>query len=60
VAGSADAQAFFASINKALAASQNSDLVVYVHGANNTVARVQRRRADRQPRSGQARRAAAG
>ena len=40
VAGSADAQAFFAMVNKALAASVNSELVVYVHGANNTVARA--------------------
>jgi esterase/lipase superfamily enzyme len=40
VAGSADAQAFFASINKALAASEKKELVVYVHGANNTVARA--------------------
>ncbi len=40
VAGSADAHAFFATVNKALAASQNSELVVYVHGANNTVARA--------------------
>ena len=40
VAGSADAQAFFASVNKALAASEKKELVVYVHGANNTVARA--------------------
>jgi esterase/lipase superfamily enzyme len=40
VAGSADAQAFFATVNKALAASENSELLVYVHGANNTVARA--------------------
>ena len=38
VAGSADAQAFFATVNRALAASQKKELVVYVHGANNTVA----------------------
>jgi esterase/lipase superfamily enzyme len=40
VAGSADAQAFFASVNRALAASENRELVVYVHGANNTVAKA--------------------
>ncbi len=40
VAGSADAQAFFATIDKALAASEKRELVVYVHGANNTVARA--------------------
>jgi esterase/lipase superfamily enzyme len=40
VMGSADAQAFFATVNKALAASEKRELVVYVHGANNTVARA--------------------
>src|SRR5512137_2830995 len=40
VAGSSDAQAFFASVNRALAASENRELVVYVHGANNTVAKA--------------------
>jgi esterase/lipase superfamily enzyme len=34
---SADAQAFFALVNRALAASESSELLVYVHGANNTV-----------------------
>jgi len=40
VAGSADARAFFATVNKALAASEKKELVVYVHGANNTVPRA--------------------
>jgi esterase/lipase superfamily enzyme len=40
VAGSAEAQAFFAQINQALAASPNSELVIYVHGSNNTVPRA--------------------
>lgn len=40
VAGSADALAFFATVNKALAASGKRELVIYVHGANNTVARA--------------------
>jgi esterase/lipase superfamily enzyme len=40
VAGSTDAKAFFATVNKALAASEKRELVVYVHGANNTVARA--------------------
>ncbi|RZU02628.1 alpha/beta hydrolase [Rivibacter subsaxonicus] len=35
-----EAQAFFAYVNKALAASPNSELVVYVHGANNVVPRA--------------------
>jgi hypothetical protein len=34
-----DAQAFFALVNKALAASPNSELLIYVHGSNNTVPR---------------------
>lgn len=38
VAKSADAKAFFALVDKALAASQSQELLVYVHGANNTVA----------------------
>ena len=37
VAKSPDAQAFFALVNKALAASASHDLLVYVHGANNTM-----------------------
>lgn len=36
---SPDAQAFFALVNKALAASPNSELLIYVHGSNNTVPR---------------------
>lgn len=39
VASSPDAQAFFALVNKALAASDSRDLLVYVHGSNNTVSR---------------------
>ncbi|MEN9544227.1 MAG: hypothetical protein RLZZ598_1060 [Pseudomonadota bacterium] len=35
-----EAQAFFAYVNKALAASPNRELVVYVHGANNVVPRA--------------------
>ena len=35
---SPDAQAFFALVNKILAASESHELLVYVHGANNTVA----------------------
>lgn len=34
-----DAKAFFSLVDKALAASPNSELVVYVHGSNNTVGR---------------------
>ena len=37
---SADAKAFFAMVNKALAASPNTELLVYVHGSNNTVPRA--------------------
>lgn len=40
VAQSADAQAFFALVNKALAASDSQDLLVYVHGSNNTLPRA--------------------
>jgi esterase/lipase superfamily enzyme len=40
VADSEATQAFFARINEALAASPNSELVVYVHGSNNTVPRA--------------------
>ena len=36
---SPDAQAFFALVNKALAVSPNSELLIYVHGSNNTVPR---------------------
>ena len=39
VASSPDAQAFFALVDKALAASDSRHLLVYVHGSNNTVAR---------------------
>lgn len=35
-----DAQAFFALVNRALAASPNSELLVYVHGSNSTVPRA--------------------
>ena len=35
-----DAQAFFALVNRALAASPNSELVIYVHGSNNVVPRA--------------------
>ncbi len=38
VSGSPDLTAFFALVDKALAASQSHELLVYVHGANNTVA----------------------
>lgn len=37
VADSADAKAFFALLNKVLAASDSRDLLVYVHGSNNTM-----------------------
>ncbi len=37
VADSPDAQAFFALVDRALAASASQDLLVYVHGSNNTV-----------------------
>jgi esterase/lipase superfamily enzyme len=40
VADSADAKAFFALVNKALAASAKRDLLVYVHGSNNTLPRA--------------------
>lgn len=40
VKDSPEAQAFFALINKALAASPNSELLIYVHGSNNTVPRA--------------------
>ncbi len=40
VADSTDAGAFFALVNKALAASANSELLVYVHGSNNTMPRA--------------------
>ena len=40
VKASPDAQAFFALINKALAASPNSELLIYLHGSNNTVPRA--------------------
>jgi esterase/lipase superfamily enzyme len=40
VARAPDAQAFFALVNKALAASDSRDLLVYVHGSNNTVSRA--------------------
>lgn len=40
VKDSPDMQAFFAMVNKALAASPNSELLVYVHGSNNTVPRA--------------------
>jgi esterase/lipase superfamily enzyme len=39
-ASRADAQAFFALVDKALAASASRELVVYLHGANNTVPRA--------------------
>ncbi len=35
-----DAQAFFALVNKALAASASEDLLVYVHGSNNSMPRA--------------------
>lgn len=37
---SADATALFALINKAIAASAKSELIVYVHGANSSVSRA--------------------
>jgi esterase/lipase superfamily enzyme len=37
VDASPDAQAFFALVNRALAASSSQDLLVYVHGSNNTM-----------------------
>lgn len=40
VEDSAEAKAFFALIDKALAASPNSELLIYVHGSNNTVPRA--------------------
>lgn len=40
VKNSAEAQAFFAMVNKALAASHNPELLIYVHGSNNTVPRA--------------------
>lgn len=39
VSDSKDAQAFFALVNRTLADSQSHDLLVYVHGSNNTVPR---------------------
>ncbi|MGJ7511338.1 alpha/beta hydrolase [Variovorax sp. GT1P44] len=40
VKNSPEAQAFFAMVNKALEASPNSELLIYVHGSNNTVPRA--------------------
>lgn len=40
VADLPDAQAFFTLVNKALAASESHDLLVYVHGSNNTLPRA--------------------
>lgn len=40
LADSPDAKAFFALVDKALAASSSQDLLVYVHGSNNTMARA--------------------
>jgi len=40
VADAPDAQAFFALVNKALDASSSRDLLVYVHGSNNTLPRA--------------------
>lgn len=40
VKDSPQAQAFFAQVNKALAASPNSELLIYLHGSNNTVPRA--------------------
>lgn len=40
VAASPDAQAFFALVNKALAASDSRHLLVFVHGSNNAVPRA--------------------
>ena len=39
-ASSPDAQAFVALVNQALAASASQDVLVYVHGSNNTVSRA--------------------
>jgi esterase/lipase superfamily enzyme len=39
-ATAADARAFFALVDEALAASPNRELVIYVHGSNNTVGRA--------------------
>jgi len=39
-ANSADAQAFFAFVNKALAATGNDELVIYVHGSNTGMPRA--------------------
>lgn len=40
VADLPDAKAFFALVNRALAASQSQDLLIYVHGSNNTMPRA--------------------
>jgi esterase/lipase superfamily enzyme len=40
VAESPDAKAFFALVDKALAASASHDLLIYVHGSNNTMPRA--------------------
>ena len=40
VKNSPEAQAFFATINQALGASPNSELLIYIHGSNNTVPRA--------------------
>ncbi len=40
VTDSPDAQAFFALVNKALESSDSRDLLVYVHGSNNTMPRA--------------------
>jgi esterase/lipase superfamily enzyme len=40
VASALDAQAFFALVNKALAATDNNELLIYVHGSNNTMPRA--------------------
>jgi len=40
VKDSPEAKAFFAMIDKALAASPNSELLIYLHGSNNTVPRA--------------------
>jgi esterase/lipase superfamily enzyme len=40
VGASADATAFFALVNQAIAASPKSELIVYVHGANSSVSRA--------------------
>ena len=40
VAASPDARAFFALVDKTLAASMSHELLVYVHGSNNTVPRA--------------------